>query len=114
MTSWAIRMPRVIATAFAAEIHQQHLQFTAVIGIDGAGRVEHGEAVFYGEAGARPHLRLSAGRQRDGDTGGNERARAGRKRERLIGRHRGDQIEAGGERALVGRQRQVFAVREAQ
>ena len=36
----------------------------------------------------------------------------GAMRERRVGRHRGEQIEAGGERALVGRQRQVCAVRQ--
>ena len=107
-------MPRVIVTGFAAEIDQQHLDFAAVVGIDGAGRVEHGETVLHGEAGARPHLRLDAGGQRDGDAGGNERARAGRQRQRRVGRHRGEQIEAGGERALIGRQRQILAVRQAQ
>src|SRR5476649_509915 len=40
---------------FAAEVHQEHLYLAAVIGIDGAGRVEHGEPVPHGEAGARPH-----------------------------------------------------------
>ena len=49
-----------------------------------------------------------AARQRDGDAGRNQRARARRERERRIGRHRGEQIEAGGERALIGRQRQIL------
>ena len=63
MTSWAMRMPRVIVNGSLAEIDQEHLHLAAVVGVDRAGRVEHGDAVPEGEAGARPHLRLEAIRQ---------------------------------------------------
>src|SRR3546814_3544160 len=51
----------------AAEVDQQHLQFAAIVAVDGAGRVDHGDAVPAGEAGARPHLRLVAVRQGNGE-----------------------------------------------
>ena len=50
-------------------IDQKHLDLAAIVGVDRARRVEDGDAMLAGEAGARPHLALIAVRERDGDAG---------------------------------------------
>src|SRR5450830_1148362 len=97
---------------FAAEIHKQHLYFTSVVGIDGAGRIEHREPMARGESGARPYLRFGTGGERDGDAGRHQRAAPWRDCRRRLSRHRGQEIEPGGERALIRRQRKIVAVRK--
>jgi hypothetical protein len=47
---------------FTAEVYQQHLDLPAVVGIDGARRVKHGQPVSGGEAGSGPHLSFVAWR----------------------------------------------------
>ena len=99
--------------SFGAEIDEQHLDLSAVVGVDCAGRIEHSEPVTCREAGTRPHLAFMVFGKRDRDAGRDERAAAGRNREWLGSRHRSQQIEAGGMGALIGRQRQIVAVRQA-
>jgi hypothetical protein len=72
-----MRMPRSIVECFLTEIDKDDFDLAAVIGVDGAGRVENRDAVFGGEAGAWADLRFVSGRQSDGDAGGDERALAG-------------------------------------
>ena len=43
-----------------AVIDEQNFQFAAVVGIDGARRIEHGDAVAQGQARAGAHLPLVA------------------------------------------------------
>ena len=80
MTSWAMRSPRVEAEGRLAEIDQNDLDLAAIIGIDGAGAVEQGHAMFERQARARADLGLIARGQGDGDSGRDEpprcRARA--------------------------------------
>ena len=91
----------------APEIDQEHLHLAAVVGVDRAGRVEHGDAVAGGEAGARPHLRLEAIRQLDDEPGRHEGAPAWLQDEGRIVRNRRQEIETGGAGGLVARQRQI-------
>src|SRR5258706_14546811 len=43
---------------FAPEVDQRHLDLAAVVGVDGSGRVDHGDAVPAGQAAAGADLRL--------------------------------------------------------
>ena len=47
---------------FVAMVDKVNMDFSAIIGIDGAGRVKDGEAVLARKTAARTHLRLVAGR----------------------------------------------------
>ncbi len=98
------------AKGFFAEIDENHRDLAAIIGIDGAGAVQHGDAMPRGETGAWPDLGLEALRKGDGDAGRHLRAPSRRQRQRLG--HRRQQVEAGGVRAGVGRQRQIQGVRQ--
>jgi hypothetical protein len=60
----------------AAEIEHDDADFAAVTGVDGA--EVYGEGVFEGHAAAGTDLRFIAGRQFDGDAGGNGLGYAGR------------------------------------
>ena len=60
MTSCAMRMPRTSSNGCAAEIDEQHLDLAAIVAVDRARRIEHGDAVLRGEPRARTHLRLEA------------------------------------------------------
>lgn len=53
-------------------VDEQHFDFTAVVGIDGAGAIEDGDAVFEGEAAARPHLRFIPFGQFNEQSSGNQ------------------------------------------
>ena len=91
-------------------IDEQHLHLAAIVGVDGAGRIEHGYAVLDGEAGARTHLSLVTGWQGDGEAGRHKSARARRDRQRRI--DGGAQVEAGRVGGLRRGQRQAGAVRQ--
>src|SRR3984957_6299637 len=97
---------------FGTSIDQNDLQFSAIVGIDRPGRVEHCDAVASGQTRPRPDLALAALGQSDRDARWNHGAAAGRNFDRRIGRHRGHEIEAGGERALILRQRQIAPMRQ--
>ncbi len=43
------------------KIHQQHLHFAAIVGIDGAGRIDHANAMLERKAGAGADLGFEAG-----------------------------------------------------
>jgi len=58
-------------------IDEEHAHFAAVIGIDGAGAVEHGDAVFEGQSAPWANLGLSAFGQFQVEPGGDEDALAG-------------------------------------
>ena len=47
---------------FVAKIHKNNLYFAAVVGIDGAGCVQHRDAMPRGKPGAWPHLTFHAAR----------------------------------------------------
>src|SRR3984957_19657080 len=91
-------------------IDQDHTDFAAIIRVNRAGRVQHGDPVLQGEPRARTNLRLMARRQRDRELGRHQRALSGGQNQRSLLRHRGQQIEARGMGALIGRQRQAFAM----
>src|ERR1700722_13888862 len=91
-------------------IDQDHTDFAAIIRVNRAGRVQHGDPVLQGEPRARTNLRLMARRQRDREPGRHQRALSGGQNQRSLLRHRGQQIEARGMGALIGRQRQAFAM----
>ena len=97
---------------FRAVIDQDDLDLAAIVGIDGAGRVQHGDAVLRGEPRAWPHLRLEAFGQRDRKSCRHHCLLAGRKHQRRAFRNRREQIEPGRMPALIGRQRQAFAMRQ--
>ncbi len=66
-THWAMRMPRFTVKASAAEIDEDHLHLAAIIAVDGARAVEHGDSGRKREARTRPHLRFRAGGQFEND-----------------------------------------------
>lgn len=61
--------------------HDAHL--ASVVGVDGAGRVQHGDAVVPGQAGAWTHLGLEAERHRHGKPGRNRAPFSGAKHDAL-------------------------------
>src|SRR5262245_3252953 len=95
-----------------AKIRKNNVYLAAIVGIDGAWRVEHGHAVAQREPRAWPDLTLDSGRQRDGNTGRNHRPFARRDDHGRVGRYRSHQVEPGRVLALISRQRQVGAVRQ--
>ena len=107
----AMRSPRRIVDRFRAEIGQEYLHRSAIVGIDRARRVEHGYAAAQREAAARPNLRFEAGGQRDRESRRDERASARQQRQFFANARA--QIGAGCVRAHVGRSRQAFALRQA-
>src|SRR5262245_43926558 len=60
-----------------AQVDEQYLDLAAVVAVDGARAVQHGDAVLERQAGARAHLRLEAGGQLQDQAGGDERPLAG-------------------------------------
>src|SRR6185437_8979445 len=95
-----------------AQVDQDHLHLPAIVGVDGAGRVQAGDAGAQSKARAGPHLRFEAGGQGHGEAGGHRVTAAGPEDHRLVLRHGGAQVHARGVRGLVGRQRQPLAVRQ--
>ena len=90
MTNWAIRMPRSTANDSRAKIHKNNVYFAAIVGIDGARRIENGDAVARGEARARPHLAFGPGGSAIAMPVGIEARSPGAIDDRRVGRHRGD------------------------
>ena len=56
------------------QIHQNHADFAAIIRVDGAGRVQHGDAVLGGKTASGPHLRFESRRKGDVQPRGNHGA----------------------------------------
>src|SRR5215831_7366853 len=52
-----------------AEIHKQYLNFTAIIGVDRAGRIDERQSLVQRASAARAHLPLEADRDFERDTG---------------------------------------------
>src|SRR5680860_463158 len=97
-----------------AEIDQKHFHLATIVGIDGAGTIQYGNAVFEREPRTGPQLRLVAVRQFEDEARRHQHAVAGAKRERAVLGHGSDQVEARRMRRLIGGQRQAFAVRQTQ
>jgi hypothetical protein len=57
-----------------SQIDDDHLNFTAIIRIDGSGAIDKRKSVFESETAPRPDLRLKPRRQGDGNSRGNQRA----------------------------------------
>lgn len=85
---------------FLSVVDEEHLHLAAVVGVDGAWCVKHGDAVFEREPGAGPDLAFKAFWQRDGVAGWNEPAFAGHERDGLG--DCGTQVHACSMRGLVG------------
>src|SRR5262245_3220906 len=95
-----------------AMIDDDHHQFAAVVGIDGARAVEEREPVPQGKSRRGGPLRLVAARQFKREARRNERAGAGRNGDRGPFGHARHDIEACGLLRLIGRKRKPLAVRE--
>jgi hypothetical protein len=95
-----------------AVVYEDYMDLAAIIGVDGSGRIEHGDAMTDGEPGARAHLTFRTCRQSHANSGWDERPVAGRNRQRGSSGNRRQEIESGGVLALIGRQRQVRRVWE--
>ena len=93
------------------QIDQNDPDLAAIVAIDGPRRVQHGDAVLGGKAGARPHLPLVAGRHGDLQPGRHDRPRPRLQHE--IGGERRHQVHAGRALGLIARQRQIGPVRQA-
>ena len=91
-----MRSPRADRERLAAEIDQQHHDLAAIVGVDGAGAVEHGDAMLEREARARAHLRLVAGGSSSAKPVGTSARAPGAQLDRRSLGHAGDQIEPGG------------------
>ena len=73
-----------------AQIHKQDHDLAAVIAVDRARCIEHGDALLQGKARTRPDLGLETGRQFDGKSGRHKRPVSGLYRQRFtIGDSRG-------------------------
>lgn len=94
-------------------VDEKDFELTAVVGINGAGSVEDGDAVVEGESAAGTDLRFEAGRQCDAQAGGNKRALTGIKKERIVYGDGRAQIHAGTLRGGVGWQFDVVGMRQA-
>jgi hypothetical protein len=70
-------VPPLQAVRGLAEVDQDHSHLAAVVAVDGAGGVDEGDAVAQGEAAARAHLPLPAGRDLQHDPGGHQQPLAG-------------------------------------
>ena len=106
-TIWAMRSPRVMTNSAVPVIDQRHLDLAAIIAVDGAGRIQHGDAMLDRKAGARPHLRLVTVRQCDGKAGRHQDARAGLQSDRISAARRSMPARPPW---FIGGQRQVCAV----
>src|SRR5436190_2355542 len=99
------------AERLLAQIDQDHADFAAIVGVDGARRVGHGDAVLGGQPRAGPDLGLEAQRQGDRDAGRHDPPL--QRLELDVGLDRGQQVGAGRRRGGVVRQLQVATVRQA-
>ena len=93
------------------EVDQDNADFAPVVGVDRAGRVEQGDAVLEGQAGARTHLGLVALRQGDAQAGGHQAALHGLEHDALV--EVGTEVKPGALRGGVGGQRVVGMVDDA-
>ena len=59
-----------MVTCFGPQVDQQDLEFAAVVAVDGAGSVDHGQPVPDGEPGARTNLTLPTRRDLQNQTRG--------------------------------------------
>lgn len=93
-----------------AEIDQQHLHLAAIVAVDRAGRIEAGNAVLEGEAGAWADLRLEARRHLEDESGRHQRPFSPRKRHGLGVGHRRTKIHASRTGGFIGGQVQSIAI----
>src|SRR6202789_578579 len=94
-----------------AVIDQDRLHLAAIVAVDGAGRVEHGDAVVERKAGTWAHLGFISLRQRNRDAAGHRGARAGREFD--VAHDGGEKIEAGGAFRRIVRQGGIGGMRQA-
>jgi len=97
----------------SAEIGEDDLHLAAVITVDGAGRVEAGDAGFERQPGAWTHLAFEALRDLHDQAGGHSETAARGNLQRCIFLDGGAQIHAGGTGCLIGRKIEAFAMRQA-
>ena len=57
---------------FPAEIDQPNLDFAPIIGVDGAGGIDHGDAMLDRQTGSRPHLNFIPRRDGHGKAAANQ------------------------------------------
>jgi len=57
---------------FGAMVNEEHTELASIVGVDGAGRVQHCDTVFGGEAAAGANLALVAGGEGDTEAGRDE------------------------------------------
>jgi hypothetical protein len=95
---------------FIAQVHENHLDLAAVIGVDGAGSVEYGNAILDGESAARPDLDFIAWRYLENKTRGNKRA--SERRNHDLGFDRRDHVTAARMLAHALRKIKPLSVRE--
>src|SRR6185437_13864763 len=53
----------------ASQVYKQHFNFTAIVGVDRAGRIDDAKAFFERATAARPHLSLETRRDFQSDSG---------------------------------------------
>ena len=95
------------AEGFVGQVHQDHLDFAAIVGVDRAGRVEYRYAAFRGETAARAHLRFITNRKFEEQARGYERALEGFQLDWCF--KKGAKVHAGG----VGREKPFERVIDA-
>ena len=104
-----MRSPRRMGKGSVAVVDHDDLEFAAIVGVDGAGRIGDGDAVLEREARAGADLDFIAFGDGDAQAGGDRVALAGGEVE-ILGR---DDVHAGGVGGGVGGQGQAFPVGEA-
>ena len=81
------------------EVHEYDAHLATVIGVDGAGRIENGDAFLQGQSGAGAHLGFITGGEGQEKSGGNEAALQGLQRDGSV--EIGAQVKAGTQRGGV-------------
>ena len=85
-----MRAPRSTRNGSVPAVEKDHPDLASVILVNGSRRVRQGDAVAESEAGTRANLQLIAGRQRDGQSGRDQRALAWLHGDRVAGSPRSD------------------------
>ncbi len=93
---------------FARQVDEQHAHLAAIVGIDGARSVQHGDAMLQGQSAAGAHLGLIARGQSNIQTSLEELALHRAQHHRLL--QVGTQVHTGTQRCGIGRQLLMAAV----
>ncbi|MNT64915.1 hypothetical protein D3C72_2028550 [compost metagenome] len=94
-------------------VDQDDPDLAAIVAVDGAGRIQAGDAVLQRQTRAGPHLGLIARLQRDLQPGRDQLALSGGQHDRLELGHGGAQVHARRSRRLIGGQGQALGVGQA-